>query len=283
MPNQFYRIMKNSIFISILFLMFSLTSMGQEIENQPLPDSSVFHKNNVIFDRIVQQKLMDFPYTRVYSSNNYGILGLMMVLSDDGYFGFSDSKYLKISNRYYNLMGLRDLDGNEAEIEIESDGTSFFRGFNGNTMSSFKEANNQMVIRDEAGEVYHLTFDWMSNLKEIHSESGYQLTIKKIKSGFEIKDNQNNVAEIKKQKIFVWEATYSNGKILSTKRGIWNTHNFISEDGKSILNIDFDRNTDNIKITNNEGLYLVINNSYNPTLGKVHQHQHQHHDQSSDK
>src|SRR5690606_23609912 len=128
MPNQFYRIMKNSIFISILFLMFSLTSMGQEIENQQLPDSSVFHKNNVIFDRIVQQKLMDFPYTRVYSSNNYGILGLMMVLSDDGYFGFSDSKYLKISNRYYNLMGLRDLDGNEAEIEIESDGTSFFRG-----------------------------------------------------------------------------------------------------------------------------------------------------------
>jgi len=259
--------------------MFSLTSMGQEIENHQLPDSSVFHRNNVIFDRIVQQKLMDFPYSRVYSSSNYGILGLMMVLSHDGFFGFSDSKYLKIYNRYDNLMGLRDLDGNEAEIEIESDGTSFLRDFNGNTMSSFKEANKQMVIRDEAGEVYHLTFDRISNLKEIYSESGYQLTINKIKSGFEVKDNQNNVAEIKRQKFFVWEATYSNGKVLSTKRGIWNTHNFILEDGKSILNIDFDRDTDNIKIRNNEGLYLVINNSYNPTLGQVHHH----HDHSSDK
>ncbi|MGX1639863.1 hypothetical protein [Sphingobacterium sp. NPDC055431] len=266
--------MKNSIFISILFLMFSLTSMGQEIENHQLPDSSVFHRNNLIFDRIVQQKLMNFPFTRVYPSSDYGILGLMMVLSDDGYFGFSDSKYLKIFNRFYNVMGLRDLDGNEAEIEIESDGTSFFRGFNGNTMSSFKEAYNQMVIRDEAGEVYHLTFDWMSNLAEIHSESGYQLTINKIKSGFEVKDNQNNVAEIKKQKSSVWVATYSNGRVLSTKRGIWNTYNFISEDGKSTLNIDIDQYTNNIKIRNNVGMYLVISNSYNPNLVRDHHHDH---------
>ena len=267
------------MFITILFVLISLISRGQEIKDNQLPDSSVYHRNNEIFDRIVQQKLMNFPFSRVYPSGDYGVLSFMMILSEDGYFGFSNSKYLKLFNRYYNVMGLRDLEGNEAEIEIERDGTSFFRDFNGNTISSFKEAYNQMVIRDEAGEVYHLTFDWMSNLSEIHSESGYQLTINKIKSGFEVKDNQNNVAEIKKQKSSIWQATYSNGKVLTTKRGIWNSNYFISEDGKSTLNIDFDQYTNNFKIRNNEGMYLVISSSFNPNLPRDH-HQHDH---SSDK
>lgn len=267
--------MKNSILITMLFVMFSLISKGQEVEDDQQLDSSVYYRNNVIFDRVVQHKLMEFPFKRIYSNTNNGIIGMMMLLSEDGYFGFSHSNFLKITNRYYNVMGLRDLEGNEAEIEIESDGTSYFRDSDGNTMSSFKESLNQMVIRDEAGEVYYLTFDWLSNLTELNTKSGYQLTIGKIKSGFEIKDNQNNVAEIKKQKNYVWVATYSNGKVISTKRGIWNSNSSIIEDGNSTFNIDYDIYTNNYKIKNNQGLNLVISNQFDPNFGKdLHHHDH---------
>jgi len=252
--------MKKLSILSLLLMFLSFNLYSQDQFNNLDIDSVAYSKNNELFERIVNQRLMNFPFKTLFPAPSE-ILNMMMILSSDGYFGYSGSRYLNLTNGWHNVMKLRDLDGNSSEIEINADGNNYFFDENDYSISSFQKTTQSFVIKDEDGEHYDVKTGWV-NLESISSESGYQITFEKIKKGYKIYDNQNNSVEIKKSKSYNYIASYSNGRIKESIGKFLSSNRSIFEDGQEILSFSYDTSLNYYIIKDNKGMNLTINNSF---------------------
>lgn len=254
--------MKFYILIPLLFVLSTFKTIAQVYpdstettdSSSEMSEQEMEHK--VLFDRIVQYKMLEKSYPGVLFYND-DILEMMMLFSDDGFFGFSESRYLTIESRFYNLIQFRDLDGNFAELQKGNDGNYQFYGSYGNNISTFKKGALNFVIKNETGNYYDLTYNWI-NLKKIESEDGYVITLKRSKKGLIIADNLNNSVIIKnngsKKKI----ATYSTGEVLESQNGFMNFSGKVLKDNIPILDVKLNMLGDNVEVKDQYGVNITI-------------------------
>lgn len=248
--------MKNLTLAFLLFLSYSFPAFSQDFDDLEITDSVNYQRNNELFERIVDQYMLNYPLQAIFPNNDY-ILNMMMILSEDGFLGFSNSRYLTIESRGDKRLRFRDMEGNMGFLKIGSAGNHEYYGPYGNDISSFQKSYDKYVIKDEIGNYYDLVFSWMT-LKSITSESGYELNIEKVKKGYLISDNQNNSAFIAKNGSGKKIATYSNGKIKESKGGILSLSYYVTEGQSNVFYLNNDYMTGSFEIITNKGVNLTI-------------------------
>lgn len=255
-----FQFMKKYIILSLLFIITSCYLFAQP-SKQVNSDSVNMQKYNKIFERVVQQKAINFPLRNLFPKQK-DFINLMMLFSSDGYFGYSKSQFLTLSNIWNDILELEDLDGYQADLEMVNNGFLRFRNGDGFSLSSFQKNKDQFVVRDEDNEVFTLKLDWLLNLQEVQSESGYHLKIEKIKSGHKISDNMGNYAEVTKVKSNIFKITDNNGNEQLANRGTWGAKSTITQGNTTIFSINYDLHADTYEIKDNQGTSLVVKNLY---------------------
>ncbi|WP_156309157.1 hypothetical protein [Sphingobacterium endophyticum] len=248
--------MKNFTLAILLFLSLSCPALSQDFDDLEITDSVNYQRNNELFERIVEQYMLNYPLQALFP-NNDNILNMMMILSEDGFLGFSNSRYLTIESRGGKRLRFRDMEGDIGYLKIGSSGNHEYYGPYGNNISSFQKSYDKYVIKDELGVYYDLVFSWLT-LKSITSDSGYVLNIEKGKKGYIISDNQNNSVFIAKNGSGKKIATYSNGKIKESKGGIFSLSYIVTEGQSNVFYLNNDYVSGSFEIITNKGVNLTI-------------------------
>lgn len=258
----------------VLLLTFSIGSINygySQLDSLSVTDSTIQSKNDLIFERIVDQRLMGFPIKDMFS-DEFQIIAYMMLLSDDGYFGYSKSNYLSIVNGWPNFMVFKDIHGLTSELEINGKGNFTFYYPDGRTITSFRKGVYEFAIKDEHDVIYDLTFD-MWRLLSIKNSEGYSLDINRIKRGFSVIDNANNSVELKNSGISKMIATYSSGYTKRSEKTNFGYTNSILVDNQPIFSMKYDYISNNYLFKDSEGIELNMSNQYKPY---IHNHDHNH-------